>query len=385
MLDSLGLADDSLSSSTAGGFTSPARSQQLKPGVLSPGPLGKGLVGLSGSTASSGSYPAGSLGLPPLPHGVKAALLPSQQGLHGADSQPAGPDQLGQGLVEDHVYGDAEDEIMTITSSEGTEQALAEAVAAMEDPDSEGASQHRLASSADQMAAYLQPRRLSVAGFSALITLRAPSQAKQPAARAGELVNAVLLCSWPCNVGQGGPEGPRSAHCRLACCASRLPAWRRSFRGGAPDTEREAGADKRCCAAGQDRWRRLWGGISRTGSVPSAGSRCAAQLNPQAMQGAPLGCAALGCWSPANSGMHFWCCSATAVEDSTCPSLLQALHGTLAKTNSQATARFIELQQMKMELLQRQAALSPHASAYSSLVRAAAVPLTLLSTLDHDA
>ena len=45
----------------------------------------------------------------------------------------------------DDVYADAEDEIMTITSSEGTDQALAEAVAAMEDPDSEGASQHRWA------------------------------------------------------------------------------------------------------------------------------------------------------------------------------------------------------------------------------------------------
>lgn len=145
MLDSLGLADDSLSSSTAGGFTSPSGSQQLKPGVLSPGPLGKGMVGLSGSTASSGSYPMGSLGLPLLPHGVKAALLPSQPGAQGADSQAAGPDQLGEGPVEDNVYGDAEDEIMTITSSEGTEQALAEAVAAMEDPDSKGASRHRWA------------------------------------------------------------------------------------------------------------------------------------------------------------------------------------------------------------------------------------------------
>ena len=145
MLDSLGLADDSLSSSTAGGFTSPAGSQQLKPGVLSPGPLGKGMVGLSGSTASSGSYPAGSLGLPPLPRGVKTALLPSQPGVHGADSQPVGPDQLEEGPAGDNVYADAEDEIMTITSSEGTEQALAEAVAAMEEPNSEAASQHRWA------------------------------------------------------------------------------------------------------------------------------------------------------------------------------------------------------------------------------------------------
>ena len=77
--------------------------------------------------------------------------------------------------------------------------------------------------------------------------------------------------------------------------------------------------------------------------------------------------------------------SATALEDSMCLSLLQALHGTLAKTNSQATARFIELQQMKMELLQRQAALSPHASAYSSLVRAATVPTTSLLIFDPGA
>ena len=90
-------------------------------------------------------------------------------------------------------------------------------------------------------------------------------------------------------------------------------------------------------------------------------------------QSTPVCCAALGCWSPA-IGHAFLVLllsdPATAVGDSTRLSLLQALHGTLAKTNSQATARFIELQQMKMELLQRQAALSPHASAYSSLVRA---------------
>ena len=169
MLDSLGLADDSLSSSTAGGSTSPAGSQQLKPGTLSPGPLGKGLVGLSGSTASSGSYPAGSLALPPLPRSVKTALLPSQLGVHGTDSQLAGPAQLGEGPAEDDVYRDAEDEIMTITSSEGTEQALAEAVAAMEEPDSEGASHHRLASSTDQMTADLQPHCLSAPTLSAAL------------------------------------------------------------------------------------------------------------------------------------------------------------------------------------------------------------------------
>ena len=40
---------------------------------------------------------------------------------------------------------------------------------------------------------------------------------------------------------------------------------------------------------------------------------------------------------------------------------------------------------MKMELLQRQAALSPHASAYSSLVRSAAVLMILLYSFGPDA
>ena len=145
-------------------------------------------------------------------------------------------------------------------------------------------------------------------------------------------------------------------------------------------TEREAGADARCCAAGQDRWRRPWRGINRTESVPSAKSRCAAYCSSRA-EGTTLLCrprllVPSKTW-PTLLVMPLYD-PATAVKDSTCLSLLQALHGTLAKTNSQATARFVELQQMKLELLQRQAALSPHASAYSSLVRSAAVLIILL-------